>query len=379
MNSAKSIKAAKRQRKKQRKAEVRKAMGQEKVIVVEPTPKLVKKTRKIRDRYDRMMNQYLYSILEPFDYVGCKIPDLETYPSTTFFVRQRWTMPADAAGGFAAIVTPWHKNMIFNNMLPPNNGTPVNSYSWATMSGVDAAQEATILANFAMARPVSLGIKLSYIGSVLNAQGTLAAAIYDPSTTLPATYAQLTQGPDFTETSISADSASLEVRWKPMSLLNQTYTPISYYPVPNGTAQFWFPTAAGANTASYVQAQWAANFGGSNVARMMPFNHPVIVLAASGLPLGGAGTTPLIKVEIIVNFEATIQSQTLALGGQVSVSPSPTNLQHMEQVSRILPELPVARKGNSSSFVERAQKILSGMGTVANVVAKAAPLLATLI
>jgi len=375
---SKSEKEAKKRRRKARKKAVRIAMAQEKVIKVEPTAKLAKKAGKIRQRYDKMTNEYLYSILEPFDYVGCKIPDLETYPSTTFFVRQRWTIPSDANGLFAAMITPWHKNMFFNNMTFPNTGIAGQTMTWSAISGIDAAQEATILANFAMARPVSCGIKLSYIGSVLNAQGTLAAAIYDPSTTLPSTYAQLTQGPDFTETSISADSASIEVRWKPMSLLNQNYIPIAYYPVPNGAAQFWFPTSATANTAAYCQAQWAANLSGA-VARMMPFNHPVIVVAASGLPAGGPMAAPLIKVEVIVNFEATIQSQTLALGGQVSVTPSPTNLAHMEQVSQVLPKIPVARMSKSSNFVESAQRFLSGAGTVANVVAKVAPMVAALI
>ncbi len=346
-----------------------------------PSTEIQKKVTKINTRYHVMQNKYLMSLLDPFNYGAAKIPDFETYYSTVFSVHEKYEIPSDANGQFAVILAPWFRNMVFCTMLLPNPGT-ASAFNWPFIGGTDSKQVAVIGQNYAMARPVSAAIKVSYIGSVLNAAGTLAAALYDPNTALPTTYQQLVASPIYVEKSISGESATLEAHWKPLSFLQSTYVPTTFLPIPQGQAQFWWPNSATTNTAQYTQATWTTNPSTGLLLRQQPFQYPLLVVGGNGLPIGGPTTTNLVKVEVIVNFEATIQSQTLTLGAQ-AVTPSPSNIVDLGMASRVMASMPVAKSPKESSFVEHASSILKEVGGVASigadVVKTIAPLVAAML
>lgn len=346
-----------------------------------PSTEISKKVTKINTRYHVMQNKYLMSLLDPFNYGAAKIPDFETYYSTTFSVHERYEIPADINGQVAIMFAPWFRNMVFCTMLPPNPGT-ATAFNWTLIGGTDSKQVSVIGQNYAMARPVSAAIRVTYMGSVLNAQGNIAAALYDPNTALPTSYASLVSSPIYVEKSISGESATLEAHWKPLSFLQSTYVPTTFLPIAQGQTQFWWPSSAGANTASYTQAQWATNPSVGLLLRQQPFQYPFLIVGANGLPTGGPTTTPLIKAEIIVNFEATIQSQTLTLGAQ-AVTPSPSNIVDLNMASKVMAQMPIAKTPKETSFVEHASQALKGIGSVAetglNVAKTLSPLIAALL
>jgi len=142
-----------------------------------------------------MMNPYLLSILDPFTYRGCKIPDDVTTHSCPFSVTQRATITVDGFGTCGYVLGQFPYSTLhtqpfsFLGSMVPGNWNDVAPFiiggpTVFTSSVFSLANNTTVLSQwnnvqttiqnvFTNVRLVSAGLRLSYTGTVLNAQGTI--------------------------------------------------------------------------------------------------------------------------------------------------------------------------------------------------------------
>jgi len=144
-----------------------------------------------------MMNPYLLTVLDPFSYRGVKIPDDITTHSCPFSVTQRLTVTADTNGfcGFAIGQLPFSVSGAapfgFIGSMIPGNWNDVTPYPYGAVlrqvTGVISALDQTSVLSqwhtgaqaipniFTNVRLVSAGLRISFTGTVLNAQGKITA------------------------------------------------------------------------------------------------------------------------------------------------------------------------------------------------------------
>lgn len=184
-------------------------MSKELAVLSQQPQKKKKKKKKVKTAVAKELNSgkfgemvlrsstYYGSITDPFNVHGAKIPDLVTYPSTTFSIVDRRTLTVNASGmvsivygvcGGAATALDtcglvpcrnangtddYFVGMIGNpstSLFPAGGGfTPLTFAQWSVANP-------TIPTAFNKARLVSAGMAVDYLGAPLNASGTITIA-----------------------------------------------------------------------------------------------------------------------------------------------------------------------------------------------------------
>jgi hypothetical protein len=319
------------------------------------------------------VNDYLAVLIDPWNHPGAKLPDWITCPSTTVKLRQRWDVTTNNLGEFCCYVFPWPNSLILSTGLGGSS-----SYSWTTAGWEHAAKNTVIQANCSMARPVAMGIRLSYTGALLSAAGTMAAGLYDPKTTLPANYNDILTAPEYSEFSITSEAASMDVLWKPLSTgQSGEYKPVEQFNVPQGAVHAWFPTAAGVNTQVGVQSSWFFTPSAPQVGiRMSDCSVPAIVIGCKGLPV----STACLRLEVVVHLEATLQSATLSMGVMPPKTSSTVDPTAYLQAHNVVETLPVAHPtSDKPQFMDRVAGAVQKFGGFVEKGAKVAQTVAPII
>jgi len=337
-----------------------------------PSQDLIGLVKEKREKRDKTINDYLMCLLDPWNHPGAKIPDWVTMPSTTIKLKQRWDVTTNPSGEFVCLVFPWHNSTILSNGLGGGS-----NYNWTSATWTQFAKNSSVQSTCSMARPVAMGVRISYTGPVLSAAGTIAFGLYDPMTTMPAAYANILEAPEYAEFSVTAETASVDALWKPLSTANTSeYRPVAQYFVPQGAVHAWFPTGAAANTQLATQGSWFYTPAGTGL-RMADCAVPSLVLGCKGLPT----SLTCLRIEIVVHLEATLQSQTMTVGLYPPKSSSPVDPQRYVQAHHVMERLPVAHPTRDKpSFVEQVTSAVESIGGVVHRGAKIAesvlPLLA---
>lgn len=139
-----------------------------------------------RRNTDQGMASYFRSIVDPWSSKGVKIPDITTYPSSTFQIKfeypfQSVTYSETSAGttnGFLMIITPDPSVTIMPGT--PNGGTTLGLAT--NNDGVPNAffspEVESIVGAYTAIRPVSMGVICRSTDPVLGIQGRLCAALW---------------------------------------------------------------------------------------------------------------------------------------------------------------------------------------------------------
>jgi hypothetical protein len=240
-------------------------------------------------------NLYLLSLQDPQRYPGAKIPDLVSIPSSTFQTENYGIITSNAAGDQAMVFIP---RLTAQTNLQTAAGT---TWTWVAGGYANNPQVTTATSIFEGVRPVSMKLRLDFIGATATDQGSVAAVLQarpavaigaDEFTDFPTTFATLLSS----ENSYVASARNgIEIIWSPQDTSDLIYcNPLATYA-----------------SVIYNDKQSAAAY-------------PYLMVGCTGV----AASTATFRYTITVNWEALASVSTLAF---VHTEPSPVNLSHLQE------------------------------------------------
>lgn len=302
-------------------------------------------------------NDYLLTILDPPSYPGVKIPDLVSLPSATFQTENYGIITTNAAGDQAMCFIP----RIASQTALQTSAT--TTWTWAPGSYANNPQSTAIVGVFEQIRPVSMKVRVDFIGSTSADQGSVGMALqarpgssmtsneYD---SFPTSFSALLTAEN---SYVGAVRNGLEMIWLPQDNLDLDY----------------FNPSAGIGTST----QYSNRFNSVTL--------PYIIVGVTG----AAASTATFRYTVTVNWEGLANNSTLAF---VHTAQSPVNLGKLEQawnafgwvrqnlasiVSKSAPYLQTALNGLMAAR-RMGPALAAGAAAVAPLAAKAAPLLLTM-
>jgi hypothetical protein len=291
----------------------------------------VKKARaKKRNRMPRQMRsppvgpataKYIASLRNPFDVSAC-IPD-GVRGVGCFSVKQMATIGTGTGTACAFALNPNLFSFSFTD-TGSTAATPTTAGNWVAPQGYTAIQS-----SYGKYRPISAGIRATYVGNTQTDQGTIMFGQVAGSQALSsfsgATVVAAANGMQWYEVVPLRNGA--EFTWRPED--------------PEDTNQFLTILAAGATT--------------------QQFNAPWLICAVYG---ASANTANLLTIEYVVNFEGQFAQQTFLAGG-IDVA-SRDNSKHAE----------AGWFEAASNFLSGVKPMASAVGSIAgNAIAQQVPIL----
>lgn len=296
--------------------------GKEEIVIKEKPHK--EKKEKVKKRVRKAVskipliarhNTYLHGLLDPFNVHGTQVPDFACTPSCTFSAIYRNTLGVGTGGCCGMVMgqslTGTYPNFTtYGGLVPYNTGTVANAYSTgfllansftATGGLIVAAPTPVRITNFdatsaaipnafARVRLASFGIRITYVGSALNAQGKITVA-FAPVGTLTnnlanstLTLAMISQLPHSSVYSVPKDGGAV-VLWRPTDFEDQNYAQVGVStpaypptgPLPTGIADceiYVIVDGAVTNQTFFVEAVW--NFEAIPTNNTMNFFSPSV-------------------------------------------------------------------------------------------------------
>lgn len=165
---------------------------------------------------------YLLSLLHPWRVANVILPDWSTFPRGTAQIRTVGTIKTGTTPnntGFFITITPsLYKSLYFNGPALSNATITVDGTTYTTGSQISVHNYATSWANvLGTYRVVSMGVRLKYIGSALNAQGQVCSACTPPAVNLITNFNALSSY-NYAYTGAAVDG--IAVVWLPVGLDN---------------------------------------------------------------------------------------------------------------------------------------------------------------
>jgi hypothetical protein len=240
-------------------------------------------------------NLYLLSLQDPQRYPGAKIPDLVSIPSSTFQTENYGIITSNAAGD---------QSMVFIPRLTAQTNlqtSATTTWTWVVGGYANNPQLATAVNIFEGVRPVSMKLRLDFIGATATDQGSVAAVLQarpalgasNEPTDFPTSFADLLSSEN---SYVAAARNGIEIIWTPQDAADLIYCdPDASFP---------------AGPASYNDKNGYAAY-------------PYLQVGCTGV----AASTPTFRYTITVNWEALASVSTLAF---VHTEPSPVNLSHLQ-------------------------------------------------
>lgn len=141
--------------------------------------RMKKFSRRVRGK--GRLPKFLIAQIDPFDTRadGCKVPDLNTFPSTPIKCTDTWSgLTTDANGLKAMAFIPFIKNTRVDGVA----GTS-SSWTWAAAfgGGTDSVRGSSVNSNFSLIRPVAHGLRISCVGAPTAVTGNIHVAIVSSS------------------------------------------------------------------------------------------------------------------------------------------------------------------------------------------------------
>jgi hypothetical protein len=239
--------------------------------------KLPRKASRVAIRTNNLASparEYAKSLLDPWN-CSCCIPD-GAKGTGCFTVKQVGLLGTGAGGGACAALAVPNPDSAFFADTGSTSTTPTVSGNMAA-----ALSQSVIDSTYVAYRPISLGIKGSYVGNTQTDGGVIVAASFspdiNPSYANGASLAQVVQAA--LEYEIFPLRNGAHMRWEPESM---------------DDAQVWLQTGAGVVATSAKQGlPWLGLF----------------VFGAN------AATPSILEYEVVINFEGQFKLQTFAAGG----------------------------------------------------------------
>jgi hypothetical protein len=239
-------------------------------------------------------NLYLLSLQDPQRYPGAKIPDLVSIPSSTFQTENYGIITSNAAGDQSLVFIPRLTDQICLQ------ASATTTWSWVNGGYSNNPQLATATSIFEGVRPVSMKLRLDFIGATATDQGSVAAVLQarpglgpglDEVSDFPTTFATLLSS----ENSYVASARNgIEIIWSPQDTSDLIYC----------NPQAGHPGSGYNDKSSYAA-------------------YPYLQVGCTGV----AASTPTFRYTITVNWEALAAVSTLAF---VHTEASPVNLSHLQ-------------------------------------------------
>jgi hypothetical protein len=297
---------------------------------------------------------YVRQLLDPFSDLGGVVPDVHSYPTTSFSVSTPIAITTDANGRFALFV----RDGITYHYIRSNDGTKADglAYSaggttgWSFAGGSSkwsAGGEAVgIRDTMSSYRPVAMGVRLLYDGAPVNAAGRLAFGLMPGGMALPminqgdATYGvTFDEFAQYQETLTGAAVSGCTVTWRPMTPQNH-FRPTKPYFYDGSTNDVYTPMLYDTSNLGSIAATWdtdteicgamcglgywtdeqhiavpgtltvstmesASKFNALNI----PMCSPMICIMGEGLP----ATTQALAGEIVVQYEGISDNRSFSL------------------------------------------------------------------
>lgn len=242
-------------------------------------------------------NLYLLSLADAVCYPGAKIPDLVSIPSSTFQTENYGVLTSNAVGDLAFAAIPRLTEQTYTQT------SATTTWTWP-VTGTANPQQTTAYTLYESVRPVSMKLRLDYIGSTAADQGSIAANLQarpmlgvgagNESANFPTTFATLLQAEN---SYVGSARNGMEIIWVPQDNADLVYCS----PIAGGFSIGDTSYNDKLNNASY----------------------PYVIMAASGL----AFSTASFRYTLTVNWEALAAVSTLAF---IHSEPSPVNLGHLQ-------------------------------------------------
>lgn len=149
-----------------------------------------------RKTTQQLAMEYAMSLIDPWCYQGVKVPTrMGARRTQTMTTVTRIAMNADSNGNIGLFVRPG----VWGGMAPSSNvggGTTGLTYRTTVADGVpydgycldqwiEQDQAEVIISAASQIRPVSMGVKMEYIGVAVSATGTICAALNPPTEPYP--------------------------------------------------------------------------------------------------------------------------------------------------------------------------------------------------
>ena len=243
-------------------------------------------------------NLYLLSLSDAVCFPGAKIPDLVSIPSSTFQTENYGVLTSNAAGDLAFVAIP---RLTEQTYTQTNAGV---AWAWPAV-GTANPQQVTAATLYESVRPVSMKLRLDYIGSTAADQGSIAASLC----------ARPTVG-------VGAGNESANFPLNFGALLQQENSYVGS--ARNGMEIIWVPQD---NSDLIYCAPLCGGFSIGDTSYNDKLNnaaYPYVIMAGSGL----AFSTASFRYTLTVNWEALAAVSTMAF---VHQEPSPVNLGYLQQ------------------------------------------------
>jgi len=168
-------------------------------------------------------SNYLYSLMYPENSIGAKVPDLVSYPSSTFQSEYSFSLTTGATSGNTVAVqvnpvqtdgTSFYPIITYNNTSANGVSTVAASYNWPSYG--------SIISGFKFVRLVSMSLSVYFIGAS-TADGGIACGgctMVDPSATMPFTYDGWAALPEMAEFPVRQ---GMRIVWKPLDNTSLEY------------------------------------------------------------------------------------------------------------------------------------------------------------
>jgi hypothetical protein len=349
--------------------------------------------QRIQDEIDL----YVRQLLNPFETLNAVVPDVHSYPTTTFSVTTPFILSSNADGRACIMV---RDGLTFHYATSSQTDALVYNAGWYYSAGASTwssgSEVAAIRGTFSAYRPVAMGVRMTYDAAPVDASGRLAMGYFPGTQTLPfmsngdttytLTYDAFAQYQDvLTGAAISGGT----VIWKPMTPQNHFRpTKAEFYNGVNDT----FAEMVYTNNVLVAQgATWdidpevcpsmqglglyedeatalvsVASAAGHLNELCLPLNSPCIVMMAEGLP----ASTQCFVGEIVVHYEGIADNRAFSLVQAQHRLSSPGAMEKaIHRVNKVHPVHSGGSIQSHQSWLSEAVKITSSIANTAGAVA----------
>jgi hypothetical protein len=341
---------------------------------------------------------YVRQLLDPFTSLNAVVPDIHSYPTTTFSVTTPFVLSSDANGRACIMV---RDGLTFHYTTSSQVDPIQYSSGWFFSEGASVWSSgneiSAIRSTFSSYRPVAMGVRMTYDAAPVDASGRLAMGYFPGTQTMPfmsgadstyaLTYDAFAQYQDvITGAAISGGT----VVWKPMTPQNHfrptkayfyngsndTFIEMAYSNTqlsPSGGATWDIdpeacPSMQGLGLYEDDASQVVSVAGAATKLNelSLPLNTPCLVMMAEGLP----ASTQCYVGEIVAHYEGIADNRSFSLvQAQHRVATPGAMDKAIHRVSKVHP----AHSGGSiqahKSWVDQAVQITSTIANTAGAVA----------
>lgn len=276
----------------------------------------------------RPLSKFTLANINPFDQNadGCKIPDANTYPSTSVRVEDEVTSTTDAVYGvFAQAFRPYPTATKITA-----TAASASSWSWTAAYGgaSNSSRLSSITSNYSLVRPVAHGLKLYCPAASTTITGFVHVCVYAQSE-IGTTWSY--------PTSISQMNNCMFYQRFPLSLLTQKSVTVVNKFLDTSATRYVDPSsdvAAQATDMTFQTEGWGA-----------------IIVAVESAPV----STSALTLELITHLECT----PLASGLNSATPAAPYNIESLQNVSRVAGRTPASFvQGEEESYLQAAANAL---------------------